>query len=279
MPSRRFGFARRLAPLARQPFPHRNEVVGREELGREHAPGAALDLDVHHIEEVRRQPQGDDLPDPHHHVPADDLHPLGEPLPPAGRGEMSLDGFEVLRLVVLEKDGQEDRLGRVALTRLTSGPTVGGSHAKITAIRTAACAAHARVRRYVQRRTESAPLPTLPTSNRSRRLTPPTAMLLCCIRTQGSKWRRADERAAFQAEAPVPGPPAHRGGARARRCPREGLRHRTARLCEVARALERDGVKRPSGEQGPWTAAVLEAELARINASLDAAYAEHGIGA
>jgi hypothetical protein len=47
----------------------------------------------------------------------------------------------------------------------------------------------------------------------------------------------------------------------------------------VARALERDGVKRPSGAAGPWTAAVLEQELAKINASLDAAYAENGIGA
>jgi hypothetical protein len=48
---------------------------------------------------------------------------------------------------------------------------------------------------------------------------------------------------------------------------------------EVVRVLERDGVKRPSGEKGPWTAAVLEQELARINASLDAAYAQNGIGA
>jgi Recombinase-like helix-turn-helix domain len=48
---------------------------------------------------------------------------------------------------------------------------------------------------------------------------------------------------------------------------------------EVARALERNGVKRPSGAAGPWTAAVLEQELAAINASLDAAYAQHGIGA
>ena len=47
----------------------------------------------------------------------------------------------------------------------------------------------------------------------------------------------------------------------------------------VAGSLERDGVKRPSGAPGPWTAAVLEQELAKINASLDAAYAEHGIGA
>ncbi len=48
---------------------------------------------------------------------------------------------------------------------------------------------------------------------------------------------------------------------------------------KVARALERARVKRPSGITAPWTAAVLEEELASINASLDAAYAEHGIGA
>src|SRR5688572_31287313 len=48
---------------------------------------------------------------------------------------------------------------------------------------------------------------------------------------------------------------------------------------QVARELERAGVKRPSGEGGPWTSAVLEQELATINAELDAAYAQHGIGA
>jgi hypothetical protein len=48
---------------------------------------------------------------------------------------------------------------------------------------------------------------------------------------------------------------------------------------QVARALEADGVKRPSGASGAWTAEVLERELAEINASLDAAYAENGIGA
>ncbi|MFL6797784.1 MAG: recombinase-like helix-turn-helix domain-containing protein [Xanthobacteraceae bacterium] len=47
----------------------------------------------------------------------------------------------------------------------------------------------------------------------------------------------------------------------------------------VARALETRGVKRPSGTPGAWTAAALEQELAAINASLDAAYAENGIGA
>ena len=47
----------------------------------------------------------------------------------------------------------------------------------------------------------------------------------------------------------------------------------------VARALDRAGVKRPSGAMGPWTAAALEQELAAINASLDAAYAQNGIGA
>ena len=50
-------------------------------------------------------------------------------------------------------------------------------------------------------------------------------------------------------------------------------------FAEVARALERNGVERPSGASGPWTAAALEQELARINAALDAAYAENGIGA
>jgi hypothetical protein len=48
---------------------------------------------------------------------------------------------------------------------------------------------------------------------------------------------------------------------------------------QLARALQRDGVKRPSGATGPWTSAVLEQELVTINASLDAAYAENGIGA
>ena len=47
----------------------------------------------------------------------------------------------------------------------------------------------------------------------------------------------------------------------------------------LAQALTHDGVKRPSGATGPWTAAVLQEELVRINASLDAAYAENGIGA
>ena len=48
---------------------------------------------------------------------------------------------------------------------------------------------------------------------------------------------------------------------------------------DVARALQAAGVKRPSGATEPWTAAALEQELIRINASLDAAYAENGIGA
>jgi hypothetical protein len=48
---------------------------------------------------------------------------------------------------------------------------------------------------------------------------------------------------------------------------------------DVARALQASGMKRPSGAKEPWTAAALEQELAKINASLDAAYAENGIGA
>ena len=46
----------------------------------------------------------------------------------------------------------------------------------------------------------------------------------------------------------------------------------------VAQILETRGVTRPSGAAGPWTAAVLDAELAAINASLDDSYARAGIG-
>jgi hypothetical protein len=53
----------------------------------------------------------------------------------------------------------------------------------------------------------------------------------------------------------------------------------TANFEEVARVLERDRVKRPSGATGAWSADVLEEELARVNAALDQAYAENGIGA
>jgi hypothetical protein len=48
---------------------------------------------------------------------------------------------------------------------------------------------------------------------------------------------------------------------------------------KVAAALEQEKVARPSGSVGPWTAAVLDAELKQINQSLDEAYAKHGIGA
>jgi hypothetical protein len=48
---------------------------------------------------------------------------------------------------------------------------------------------------------------------------------------------------------------------------------------DVARVLEQQRVKRPSGGAGPWTIDVLEQELKAINSSLDAAYAANGIGA
>jgi hypothetical protein len=48
---------------------------------------------------------------------------------------------------------------------------------------------------------------------------------------------------------------------------------------DVARALEQERVKAPSGSAAPWTAQVLEDELRAINSSLDAAYAANGIGA
>jgi hypothetical protein len=47
----------------------------------------------------------------------------------------------------------------------------------------------------------------------------------------------------------------------------------------VAQALQAANVKRPDGSRAVWTAAALEEALQQLNASLDAAYVEHGIGA
>jgi hypothetical protein len=43
-------------------------------------------------------------------------------------------------------------------------------------------------------------------------------------------------------------------------------------LGEVVRGLQLQGVKRPSGETGPWTLEVLEDELSKINEELDRLY-------
>lgn len=48
---------------------------------------------------------------------------------------------------------------------------------------------------------------------------------------------------------------------------------------KVVEALNERKAPRPSGESGAWTLEVFEAELKAINASHDAAHAEHGIGA
>ena len=50
-------------------------------------------------------------------------------------------------------------------------------------------------------------------------------------------------------------------------------------FAKVADKLNERGTPRPSGESGAWSLDVLEAELKAINASHDAAHAEHGIGA
>ena len=47
-------------------------------------------------------------------------------------------------------------------------------------------------------------------------------------------------------------------------------------FAQVSAKLDAAGVKRPSGTDAAWTAALLEEELKRINASLDAAYANGG---
>jgi hypothetical protein len=47
----------------------------------------------------------------------------------------------------------------------------------------------------------------------------------------------------------------------------------------VAAALQASNIARPSGTSEPWTTALLETELAAVNAALDAAYAKDGLGA
>jgi hypothetical protein len=47
-------------------------------------------------------------------------------------------------------------------------------------------------------------------------------------------------------------------------------------LVKVVQLLQAKGVKRPSGAAGAWSVDVLGQELARINASLDEAYAANG---
>jgi len=42
----------------------------------------------------------------------------------------------------------------------------------------------------------------------------------------------------------------------------------------VAISLQSAGIRRPSGETGPWTPQVLDDELKRINVSLDEAYSQ-----
>jgi hypothetical protein len=49
-------------------------------------------------------------------------------------------------------------------------------------------------------------------------------------------------------------------------------------FAEVSERLQRDGIPVPSGAATAWTPALLQSELNRINASLDAAYASGGHG-
>lgn len=46
----------------------------------------------------------------------------------------------------------------------------------------------------------------------------------------------------------------------------------------VAAALQERGVPRPSGSSDPWTVQTLEAELLKVNESLDRAYEEQSAG-
>ncbi|MCJ7873513.1 hypothetical protein Q4577_03340 [Marinovum sp. 2_MG-2023] len=47
----------------------------------------------------------------------------------------------------------------------------------------------------------------------------------------------------------------------------------------VVEQLNARGIARPSGQTGDWTIEIFADELKQINASHDAAHAEHGVGA
>src|SRR5882757_2574482 len=84
-------------------------VVGRIEFGAVAAPGRVLEYAVDLAEPGRRKPQRDDLSDPHHHIPADDLD--------AGRRksfiialllELRVEFAQGTRLVVLQEYGEHN---------------------------------------------------------------------------------------------------------------------------------------------------------------------------
>src|ERR1700693_1967832 len=70
------GFTRRLLAVVLHRVPDRLIVVGRVEFRAVAAPGALLDDPVDLAQFVRRYPQRDDLPDPHHDVPRHHLDTL-----------------------------------------------------------------------------------------------------------------------------------------------------------------------------------------------------------
>lgn len=56
-------------------------------------------------------------------------------------------------------------------------------------------------------------------------------------------------------------------------CLEQIFRSGVSDFAQVALLLQQNGAQPPSGAAGPWTAGLLQQELAAINASLDAAYA------
>src|SRR5712671_1936655 len=84
-------------------------VVGRIEFGAVAAPGGVLEYAVDLAKPGRRKPRRDDLSDPHHHIPADDLD--------AGRRksftitlllELRVEFAQGARLVVLQEYGEHN---------------------------------------------------------------------------------------------------------------------------------------------------------------------------
>src|SRR5882762_2246611 len=96
-------------------------IVGRVEVGTVGAPGFLLDYPVYLAQALRRESQGHHLPDPHHHVPGNDLDAGGrERFHETGPLQLGADLRKRLGLVVAEKDRQQD-LPAILLLLWSSG--------------------------------------------------------------------------------------------------------------------------------------------------------------
>ena len=90
-------------------FPDGAEIVGRIKLCAESSPGSFLKGHVDFPEAMGRNSKGDDVPNTHRDIPGHDFDSFGRKVLPKGRFlELCPDLFQVFRLVMFQKDGQEE---------------------------------------------------------------------------------------------------------------------------------------------------------------------------